>query len=97
MDQILGKLPYCFVYIDDILVFSPDLTNHIQHLRDILELCNAHSLTIYLGKCEFAVLKTKFLGHHLTSLGLHPLPKHTSAIRDFPPPSDKPSTLSWDD
>ena len=29
MDQILGNLPYCFVYIDDILAFSPDLTSHV--------------------------------------------------------------------
>ena len=50
MDQILGNLPYCFVYIDDILVFSPDLASHIQHLRDVLELCHAHGLTIGLGK-----------------------------------------------
>ena len=55
MDQILGNLPYCFVYIDDILVFSPDLTSHVQHLRDVLELCPVHGLTIGLGKCEFAV------------------------------------------
>ena len=32
MDQILGNLPYCFVYINDILVFSPNLTSHVQHL-----------------------------------------------------------------
>ena len=82
MNQILGNLTYCFVYIDDILVFSPNLTSLIQHLREVLELC--------LGKCEFAVPETEFLGHRLTSSGLHPLPKHTSAIRDFPPPSDKP-------
>ena len=90
MDQILGNLPYCFVYIDDILVFSPDLSSHIQHLRDVLELCQAQGLTIGLGKCEFAIAKTKFLGHQLTSSGLHPLSKHTSAIQDFSPPSDKP-------
>ena len=42
MDQILGNLPYCFVYINDILVFNPDLTSHIQHLCDVLELCRAH-------------------------------------------------------
>ena len=36
MDQILGNLPYCFVYIDDILVFSPNLTSHIQYLPDVL-------------------------------------------------------------
>ena len=32
MDQILGNLPYCFVYINDILVFSPDLSTHVQNL-----------------------------------------------------------------
>ena len=91
---LLGNLPYCFVYIDDILVFSPDLSSHIQHLRDVLELCRAHGLTIGLGKCEFAIAETEFLGHRLTSSGLHPLPKHTFAIRDFSPPSDKPG-LQW--
>ena len=90
MDQILGNLPYCFVYIDDILVFSPNLTSHVQHLRDVLELCHVHGLRIGLGKCEFAVSKTEFLGHCLPSSGLHPLQKQTSAIQDFPPPSDKP-------
>ena len=89
MDQILGNLPYCFVYIDDILIFSPDLTSQVQHLQDILELSPAHSPTIGLGKCEFAIPETEFLGHHLTTSGLHPLPKHTSAIQDFSPPFDK--------
>ena len=80
MDQILGNLPYCFVYIDDILIFSPDLTSHVQHLRDVLELCHAHGLMIGLGKCEFTLSETEFLGHHLFSSGLHPLPKHTSVV-----------------
>ena len=67
MDQILGNLPYCFVYIDDILVLSPNLYSHVQHLLDVLELCRTNGLTIGLGKCEFAVLETEFLGHCLTS------------------------------
>ena len=32
MDQILGNLSYCFIYIDDILIFSPNLTSHVQHI-----------------------------------------------------------------
>ena len=90
MDQILGNLPYCFVYIDDILVFSTNLTSHVQHLQDALELCRVHGLTINLGKCKFAFPETEFLGHCLTSSGLHPLPKRTAAIREFPLPTDKP-------
>ena len=62
IDQILGNFPYCFVYIDVILIFSPDLSSHIQHLQDVLELCRAHGLTIGLGKCEFAGPETQFLG-----------------------------------
>ena len=58
MDQIPSNLPYCFLYIDDILVFSPDLHTHVQNLQDVLELCCAHGLMIGLGKCEFAVSKT---------------------------------------
>ena len=83
MDQILGNLPYCIVYIDNILVFSHNLSFHVQHFQDVLELCIVHGRTIGLGKCEFRVSKTKFLGHCLTSSGLSPLLKHTSAIRDF--------------
>ena len=73
MDQILGYLPYCFVYIDDILVFSPDLSTYVQNLQDVLYLCCAHGLTIGLSKCEFAVSEIEFLGHHLSSSGLRPL------------------------
>ena len=51
MDQILGDLPYCFVYVDDILVFSKDLTSHVQHLRDVFLLCREYGLTIGLPKC----------------------------------------------
>ena len=90
MDQILGNLPYCFVSIDYILMFSPNLTSHIQHLRDILELCRAQGLTIGLGKCEFVVPETELLGHCLTSCSLQSLLQHTSAVRIFPLPSDKP-------
>ena len=90
MNQILGNLPYYFVYIDDILVFSPDLPTHVQKLRDVLNLCRGHGLTIGLGKCEFAVSENEFLGHHLSSSGPRPLSKHTSAITELPPPSDKP-------
>ena len=42
------------------------------------------------GKCKFAISKTELLGHHLSSSGLRPHLKHTSAIREFPPSSDKP-------
>ena len=55
MDSILGDLPFCFVYVDDILVFSKNLETHVDHLRQVILLCRPHGLTIGLPKCEFAV------------------------------------------
>ena len=95
MDQIFGDLPYCFVYVDDILIFSKDLTSHVDHLREVLLLCRDHGLTISLNKCEFAVPTLEFLGHNLSASGCSPLSKHTDAISAFPPPSDKPGLMRF--
>ena len=91
MDSILGDLPYCFTYIDDILVFSSSLEEHVDHLCQVLLLCRQHGLTIGLPKCEFAVPELEFLGHKLSAHGCSPLVKHTAAISDFPVPADKPA------
>ena len=91
MDQVLGDLPFCFVYVDDILIFSKNLSSHVDHLREVFLLCRQHGLTIGLPKCEFAVSKIEFLGHLLPANSCLPLTKHSDAISAFPPPSDKPS------
>ena len=41
MDQVLGDLPFCFVYVDDILIFSKDLSSHVDHLRSFLSSVNS--------------------------------------------------------
>ena len=55
MDQILVDLPFCFVYIYDILIFSHDEDTHAQNLRQVFELLHLHGLHISLPKCVFAV------------------------------------------
>ena len=39
MDSILGDLPFCFTYVDDILVFSSSLEEQVEHLCQVLFLC----------------------------------------------------------
>ena len=91
MDSILGDLPYCFTYVDDILVFSSNLEQHVDHLRQVLLLCRQHGLTIGLRKCEFAVPEIEFLGHLVSATGCSPLVKHTTAVSEFPVPAVKPA------
>ena len=81
MDSILGDLPYCFTYVNDILVFSSSLEQHVDHLRQVLLLCRQHGLTIGLPKCVFAVPEIEFLGHLASATGCSPrlsyiLPSH---------------------
>ena len=54
-DQILGDLPFCFVYVNNILIYSPDLDTHVQHLRQNFDLLCLQGLTISLPKCVFPV------------------------------------------
>lgn len=51
-----------FVYLDDILVFSPDKQPHIHHVRQVLEWLLQHQLYVKAEKCEFHVPSVSFLG-----------------------------------
>ena len=82
MDQFLWGLAFCFVYVDDILIFRPDLLSHVDHIRKVFELCRLHGLTIGLPKGKFAVSEVEFLDHNLNSSGCRSLIKHTSTIME---------------
>ena len=89
MDMILGDLPYCFVYIDDILIASPDVESHLLHVREVLDRFRLHGLSINPEKCVFAAPELEYLGMRVSSSGCFPLTKHTEIISNFPRPVDK--------
>ncbi|XP_037921369.1 uncharacterized protein LOC119658174 [Hermetia illucens] len=57
----------CVVYLDDILVFSTSLQEHIQSLTLIFKKLSQHNLKLQVDKCSFLKRNTEFLGHVLTS------------------------------
>jgi len=90
MDRIFNGVVFVFVYLDDILIFSPNMTQHLKHLRQVLRLLNAHGLVINPAKCVFAAPSVEFLGHQVDANGLVPLTRHVSALQDLPQPKDIP-------
>ena len=89
MGQVLGDLPFCFMYVGDILIFSRDVSSHVDNLCEVFHLCQKHGLTIGLPKCEFSVSKIELLRHLLSATSCYPLSKHSTAFFAFPLPSDK--------
>ena len=87
MDLVFAGLPFIFVYLDNMLVASPDHPSHRQHLREVLRHLRENCLTINPQKSVFGQEEVKFLGHRVLASGICPLPGHVEAVVQFPHPS----------
>ena len=63
----IGK--YCQVYLDDVVVYSKTLEEHVEHIRTILKKLIQHKLVAKRSKCELHKLKISFLGHVVSKDG----------------------------
>ena len=73
-------------FIDDILVFSRTLTEHLQHLRLVIERLQKAGLKLKPAKCHFVCKEVEYLGHFITPDGLKPNPRLVTAVKEFPVP-----------
>lgn len=56
---------FIIVFVDDILVFSEDADQHIEHVQAVLDRLADHELFINPDKCTWMVDEVDFLGYHL--------------------------------
>ena len=87
MDLVMQDLGNTQCYIDDVLVHSPDIPQHLSHLRGCLERLREYNLKINLKKCAFGRQEVPYLGHVLTPEGVKPSMDKLKAVREFPEPS----------
>jgi len=87
MDQLFHGLDFVFVYIDDILVASPDMETHIRDLEVVFNKLRTHGLVLNLDKCVFARRQVDFLGHVISADGSAPLPSKVEAVNKHPQPA----------
>ncbi len=74
------------VYIDDILVFSDSLDEHIHHVRAVLKRLIQHQLYVKVEKCEFHQTKIAFLGYVISQEGVAMDDNKVRAVVDWPQP-----------
>ena len=87
IDNLLSEVPHVFIYLDDILIGTPDMATHMAVLRQVFNILNANGLTINFGKCHFLLEDITFLGHSVSATGVTPLGGHVDAIRSVPCPT----------
>ena len=72
------------VYLDDILVYSDDLTEHKCHVQEVLQRLHANGLFACADKCEFHVTSCEYLRYMLSPDGLTMAQNKVQIIQDWP-------------
>lgn len=70
------------VYLDDIIVYSPDFSSHLQHLDAVFARLWNHGLKLRPDKCKLLQKEVKFLGHVVDDRGVRPDPEKVSAVQE---------------
>ena len=76
----------CIAYLDDILIYSDDDTEHVEHVWAVLKHLQKHGLYVKLEKCEFHTWCVGFVGYVVTPNGVLMEEDHVSTIHDWPEP-----------
>lgn len=93
LKDLLGKC--CLVYLDDIIIYSTSLQEHIESIKKVFDRLRRHNLKIQLDKCEFLKHEVKFLGHTVTQDGVRPNNDKIKAILNYPLPTTEKQIKSF--
>ncbi|KAK3506488.1 hypothetical protein QTP70_002091 [Hemibagrus guttatus] len=83
--NILGK--WVIAYIDDILVYSTSVEEHVRHVREVLSRLQRHHLFVKPEKCEFHQTTMTFLGYVITRQGVEMDVTKVQAVTEWPSPT----------
>lgn len=86
LKELIGKILY--VFLDDIIVYSESVDQHLERLEILFSTLNEHNLKISPGKCKLLMQELPFLGFLITRHGVIPDPIKTLSIQKLPPPKN---------
>ena len=73
-------------YLDDIIIFSSNKLEHLQHIEEILKRLEHFGLKMKREKCDFFKKHILSLGHLIAEEGFTPLPEKFKSIQNMPRP-----------
>lgn len=83
------------VYLDDILVYSRSVEEHIERLEMVFRKLQEQGLKLELKKCKFFQKKVTFLGHEISATGIATATDKIQAVTDWPVPKTTKDVRSF--
>lgn len=90
---LIGNI--CMLYIDDIVVYSANKEEHVQHLQELFDRFRRYNLRLNPAKCVFGLRQVKLLGYIVSADGLAADPDKVNAIARMGPPQNLAETRSF--
>ena len=97
MDEIFIDFIQKFVviYLDDILIFSRSMKDHLNHVEQVLRRLHQYKLVINLEKCMFMKKDIGFIGFVISQGTLKMDLEEVYAIINWPPPKNQGDVRSF--
>ena len=87
MTKVLKGLKFAITYLDDIIIFSQDELQHLEHLEIVFSCLQEAGLKMKHSKCDFFKSEIHYLGHLISPEGISPLPNKLDSIGHMPVPN----------
>ena len=81
-------LQYCIIYLDDIIVFSKTLEEHLTRLQAVFQKLKKAELKLKPSRCEFFKQESTYLGHVVSKNGIQTNSKKVEVIHKWPMPTN---------
>ena len=86
MNKVLNGLKFAMMYLDDIIIFSKNESQHLEHQETAFSCLREAGLKMKQSKFDFFKSKIHYLGHLISPEGISPLPNKLDCIQHMPAP-----------